>query len=257
MQYYVGIENTPYYHWQIELLIESFKLRNIENQLVVGVKEAPFENSIFDTHNITEHRNKIYFKEPYPSLFGMIAAQEKGILKQPFTYIHSDMLLIQQASEQGDENIIFHQRSYPDKKLEDTLDFLSRSRVPRMELGGVIVFQDVPISCFHDAWEKSKTLSKYVPDPIRGGLIASFLNHSEQLSFGSSHFESTLWQDEIKKESFLHYKHGLPPFFHKSHYKWNELFLCEDYPYETLLKHNPNQNTNHMQNVIKSYLRIS
>jgi len=256
MQYYVGIENVPYRHWQIELLIESFKLRNIENQLIVGVKECFPEKSVFDTRNITEHKNKIYFEEEYPSLFGMIAAQERGILKQPFTYIHSDMLLIQESIFKSDKNIVFHQRHYPDKKLEDTLKMFP-SKTPRIELGGVIVFQDVPISYFYDAWEKAKDMTNLVPDAVRGGLIMSYLDHFDKVTIEPSHFESTLWQDEIKKESFLHYKHGLPPSFHKKHYKWSELFLCDDYPFETLLKHNPNQNTNHMQNVIKSYLRIS
>lgn len=256
MQYYVGIENTSYYHWQIELLIESFKLRNIEDQLVIGVKECPPEKSVFDTRNITEHKNKIYFKEEYPSLYGMIAAQEKGILKQPFAYIHSDMLLIQQIAIKSDISLTFHYRDYPDDRLKKTLD-LFPANAPRIELGGVIVFQNTPISYFYDAWNRAKELTKFFPDAIRGGLITSFMNHFEKMTIEPSHFESTLWQDEIKNESFLHYKHGLPPFFHKKNYKWNELFLCDDYPYETLLKHNPNENTNHMQNVIKSYLRIS
>jgi hypothetical protein len=136
MQYFVSIENRPYHHWQIELLIESFKMRNLDHKLVIGVNEFEEKPSIFDIRNITEHKNKIYYNQIFHPLFGMIAAQEEGLLKQPFTFIHPDMLLIQPIVLNNKNNLTFHLRNYPDEKLTKTLDYFPKS-MPRIELGGV------------------------------------------------------------------------------------------------------------------------
>ena len=39
MNYFVNSENHPYYHWQLELLIESFKYNKCEESLLITVAE--------------------------------------------------------------------------------------------------------------------------------------------------------------------------------------------------------------------------
>ena len=40
MQYFVSAEKTPYFYWQLELLIYSFKRFGLEDQLVIGLAES-------------------------------------------------------------------------------------------------------------------------------------------------------------------------------------------------------------------------
>lgn len=37
MEYFVSAEDTSYHHWQLEFLIESFKLHKLQDKLVIAV----------------------------------------------------------------------------------------------------------------------------------------------------------------------------------------------------------------------------
>ena len=39
MQYFVSAENSSYFYWQLELLIESFLMQGMEKDLVIGLAE--------------------------------------------------------------------------------------------------------------------------------------------------------------------------------------------------------------------------
>jgi hypothetical protein len=58
MDYFVSIENTPYDLWQIELLIESFKINHLEDSLVIGMAGP---NPLL-TKNLLAHK-RIMFHE--------------------------------------------------------------------------------------------------------------------------------------------------------------------------------------------------
>ena len=54
MNYFTSIKNNYYFSWQIELLIESFKKHNIEDQLFISLDN----NEILDNcKNLKNHKN--------------------------------------------------------------------------------------------------------------------------------------------------------------------------------------------------------
>ena len=266
MRYFVGIENRAYHHWQIELLIESFRMLKMDERLIIGVGDCEPGPEPFDIRNLVGHKNKIAHKqEQIHSLFAMIVALESGILTQPFAYIHPDMLMVKPlVLDDKDTNIIYHKSNYPDLGLE-AIHKLFPKELPCLSMGGVVVFQNTPISYFKYAWNWAKQFSEQakndVPmsncDPIRAGLIASFYN-SKTLNAKADYFESTLWDYNLDYGCFIHYRHGLPPLFSKTHYYKipGEVILADKDPYKVLLDNNPTLATNYMQNVIRSYKGI-
>lgn len=60
MHFLVIAEDTPYYQWQVELLIESFKIKNLEDNLFLYLIKT--ENSVDAIKvNINQHKNLTYF----------------------------------------------------------------------------------------------------------------------------------------------------------------------------------------------------
>ena len=267
MRYFVGIENRAYHHWQIELLIESFRMLKMDERLVIGVGDCETGPEPFDIRNLVGHKNKIAHEQQQAhSLFAMVTALESGILTQPFAYIHPDMLMMKPlVLDDKDTNIIYHKSNYPDLELEATHK-LFPNELPCLSMGGVVVFQNTPMSYFHGAWnwakqfsEKAKNVAPLMNncDPIRAGLIAAFYANST-LSAKADYFESTLWSYSLNHGCFLHYRHGLPPLFSKNHYYKipGEVILGDKDPYKVLLNNNPTLATNYMQDVIRSYKGI-
>src|SRR5208283_4673566 len=101
MEYFVSAEDTSYHHWQLELLIESFKAHNLQEKLVIAVASNPEEKlidftanlkttkRIFMHDNIGRKRGFLPLNRPY-SLF---AAVSQGLVKLPVTLIDPDMIL--------------------------------------------------------------------------------------------------------------------------------------------------------------------
>ena len=60
MHFLTIAEDTPYYQWQIELLIESFKMKNLEDKLFIYLIKT--ENSVDGIkNNINNHPNLFYY----------------------------------------------------------------------------------------------------------------------------------------------------------------------------------------------------
>ena len=268
MRYFVGIENRAYHHWQIELLIESFRMLKMDERLIIGVGDCDPGPEPFDIRNLVGHKNKIAHEQQQAhSLYAMIAALENGILTQPFAYIHPDMLMVKPlVLDDENSNITYHKINYPDEKMEITRKLFS-DKLPWLSMGGVVVFQNTPMSYFYAAWNRAKQFlekAENAPfmrhcDPIRGGLIAAFYDHSKTLNAQASYFESTLWHYNLDHACFLHYRHGLPPLFSKTHYykiPGEVILLADKDPYKVLLNNNPTLATNYMHSVIRSYKGI-
>jgi len=96
MQYFVSFENNSKTRWQMELLWESMRLMNIQQELLVAVcpsnaKEValPYPHIVrFENHGDPLH---------FPALnkiMGLIAAIQKGALGLPFVLLEPDMFLL-------------------------------------------------------------------------------------------------------------------------------------------------------------------
>ena len=56
MEYFVSAGNKAYYHWQLELLIQSFKEYGIEDKLVVAISSS--EDPLYKNfcNNLKNHK---------------------------------------------------------------------------------------------------------------------------------------------------------------------------------------------------------
>jgi len=277
MQYFVSIENTPYHHWQVELLIESFKMQKLEDQLVIGVAKNDDSRGIW-SKNITAHKNKFLHENvgrdrkylPLNKTFAVIIALENGLLKQPFAMIHPDMILQNPLDFKEDttHNLIFDYSE--DENLKDKLESeilriksdigLSKDSVPWIPLGDVIAFlKDIPTAFFYRVGVRmEKLLDEYGPEKWaeRGAWILTMYDYLARISGMAKKMETSLLHD-TPEINFIHYKFGLPPVFHKKYFAYDyqgTIFtIGNDDPMEALLEQNPTSNTDFVQKVVRSY----
>ena len=273
MQYFVSIENTSYFYWQTELLLESFLMQNMQDDLIIGIAENDIPKLSKFSHNLVNHPN-IFFhsnegeKNEYKSLnrfYGLLAALTDGRLKCPFTLVHSDMILVKPVEEK-EENLVFH------PLYDDTVDSMTKPYIKEMaEIGGVtvedlpshipfngpIVFQDVPIELIWRAKNRTEVLLKENGPTFpceKVGWSLAFYEMLSSVAYGGEYMECSLIDPMSELNvNFVHYKHGIPPVFHKRHFTWDKPNLSGINPYEVLLEHNPTPATNFVQKVIRSY----
>lgn len=276
MQYFVSIENTPYHHWQVELLIESFKMKKMEDQLVIGVARTDDARGIW-SKNITNHKNKFLHENvgrdrnylPLNKTFSLIIALENGLLKQPFAVIHPDMVLRNPIEIKEDtHNLVFDYSE--DESLKDKIESeilkiksdigLPKDSVPWIPLGDVMVFmRDIPTAFFYRVGVRmEKLLDEHGPEKWieRAAWILTMYDYLARVNGIARKMETSLLHD-TPEVNFVHYKFGMPPVFHKKYfaydYKGTIFSIGKDDPMDALLEQNPTSNSNHVQEVVRSY----
>lgn len=274
MNYFVSIESKTYFLWQIQLLIQSFKLKNLDDDLIIGIAKnnEPVLNEY--SSNIVNHKNK-FLHENYAQtkgckyfnkFYSIILALNNGILKQPFALIHPDMLLYNPI-ENIKENFTFNatiEETFLKDKIKDDVKLILENRLQKnanwFSFGDVIVFNEVPIEFFYRTLEHLEILIKKYGinwNLQKAAMMLSFYEIYGKLKYEiNNNLEISLLQ-ENKEANFIHYKHGIPPVFSKLCYKYEGefgYFAAADGPYKVLLEHNPNSTTNYVQNVINTII---
>lgn len=282
MDYFVSAEDTPFYHWQLELLIHSFHLQGLRDSLVICLASATgpticdFRKLLMSHPRILLHDN-VGQQRGYRYLnkiYGITAALAQGMLKVPFCVIEPDMVMVRPV-ETGSYNISVQVK--PSLTLEECernglhldkyLQAAGKEKV-WMPLGSVYAFNNVPDQIFSRiadwiellVYENCKTKEEFAPwkHVDRAGWALGLMEYYGHLSFKSRHdFEMTLLDHRIN-HNFIHYSHGLPPVFSKFSYKYEppDHMASSDSPYLPLLEHNPTTSTNFLQQVVRSYLAL-
>ena len=62
MKYLVSMEKTDYHLWQIELLIESFKIQSLDEHLIIAVADNEKGIKYFNPKNLNKHKDKFLHK---------------------------------------------------------------------------------------------------------------------------------------------------------------------------------------------------
>lgn len=287
MEYFVSAEDTTYHHWQLELLIESFKLHGILDKLVIGVASNDEEKLVDYTHNIKTckrmflHEN-IGRKRGYLPLnrpYSLYAAISQGLIQQPLTLIDPDMILVSAIPDQP-ENVSFQLKplftsSYCEqnhcqvrkhikellklRKIEEdnTIDYW-------IPLGSLMTFRDVPPEFFSRVvewteileYERKKKCSGDWWHTERAAWTMTLLEYHGHLTYKGRHdYEMTLL-DSNQAHHFIHYEHGLPPIFSKHQFRYRppQCFTMGNL-FDVLLENNPTTTTNYMQAIVRSYLK--
>lgn len=286
MDYFVSAEDTAYHHWQLELLIESFQLNNLTDRLVIGIAQndddKPIDftfnlrkfSRIFSHDNMGRKRGCLPMNRPY----SVAAALEQKIIQQPFTLIDPDMMLVSQVSQRK-ENIVFQLNPlFTSDSIEPYVPVRKYVReilkIRKLEdadinywipLGSVMTFNDVPKDFFNRVveWTEILEFTRKKANPNtewwhteKVAWIMTLLEYHGHLSYkGVYDYEMSMLDNNVA-HNFVHYTHGLPPYFSKYHYKYNtpEAFAMGNL-FEVLLENNPTSTMGYVQEVVKSYLK--
>lgn len=279
MQYFVSAENTSYHYWQLELLIESFKINNLENDLYIFLAENDNPKIKGFSKNLINHKNRFQhenFGREHGCLslnrpFALFQALGSGCIKPPFAIIHTDMILRKPINdEEITEDIVVDSYTSPlmgygiEKDIKELLiarGFKDIEKVPaRIPTFGVMIFNSYVDETFWPLLiEKIKKFSAEKGDRYPAEYAAWELSFFELLgfySFSGKALSCSLLDTE--PFNFIHYKYGIPPIFNKKYFLDNNKILTSRVnPHDAMLEHNPTVNTNFLQKVINSYRKSS
>ena len=252
MDHLVCIENSTYHHWQIELLIQSFKIYGLQDSLVVAIAEN-YEPHFHDfTKNLTPHKRKFIHQNeggPLNRVLAIRTALDNGLIEQPFYLLHADMLLYRPINDEDLANVLYAPDPTPAPDLSQlTGDFV-------VNPGGVMRFKTVPRSFFTSVGEYMKQMTGKYELPLidKMGWMLAMFQYQHILEYKPAPYEVTLKHHDVVLP-FIHYRDGLPPHFNKQQYLFKSHFSMGASPFEALLETNPNSVTDYVQNVVKSYL---
>jgi hypothetical protein len=283
MQYLVSIENTNYFYWQIELLIESFLMNGLQDELVIAIAENDDPKIKGYSRNLVKHKNKIIHTNVGKDRNCLIANRFYAIrnlflsnqIKLPFTVIHADMIMKKPIDK-------YNQPADVVMNNYDVLkNYMTNSYIESIGLKQQLVdseamteqeIEDFPFSMpmiFNESMDTdffTKFLEKLVINleelitkkndfPIeRTCWTQTFLESMGFYSAAGSFLACDLMHAEDLDVPFIHYKNGIPPVFNKKFFKF-ERGRYMDGPYENLLENNPTENTEYLHQVIRSYMK--
>jgi hypothetical protein len=252
MNYYVSIENTYYHHWQLELLIESFKYHNIQDKLFVGIAEG---DGLFDKDylkNLQSHPNKMCH-ENYGDEIGrkdvnlycsLLSALEFSFLAPPVTLIHADMVLVKPLETPKDD-IIF--------SVDDSFDHLRTeveeyTNIPAwLPVGGVLTFNKDPIPLLNTIIARSQQVKH-----IKSAVMLGLYEHIYDNEVDGLPIETNLLHNEVES-NFIHYNKGVPPHFSKRHYNVGSILGNPKGPFAALSELNSTTNLRYVNKIIDRY----
>lgn len=252
MDYLVVIQNTPFFHWQAELLIESFKIANMQDSLVVGIVDID-EKITIDLKNIRNHKRK-FKSDNYPSDFIPInqayltyIALKKEIIKQPFALIHADTIFLKALSPiEGNISFSVNPHILNDFKTFDKI----------LPLGGIYQFNAVPDVFFERVMYNTNQLINKLDKALvnRAAWMQTLAEYTKGKVEGVP-TEVKMWENITKEASFIHYSKGYPPFFNKKMFSDTIFSLSADNVFNVLMdpENNITTSTNYMQQIVKSY----
>lgn len=285
MQYFVSVENASYFYWQLELLIESFNMLGLGDRLVVAMAENDSQKVGGFSSNIVRHANKFVHPNegrekgylPLNRVGAIRYALAYGALEFPFALVHSDMVVRRPLEEPADELpcvVLNNFDDYPPSE-EDVVKMEIGSDLDRLAAERGVERGDVPTVPFFSppvVFNRAfGSISDVFFSRLQNNMIsllerrgASFpcekaaweltLTESFQHCSVSGRFMSAPLMFDSDTPSFIHYRTGIPPVFHKKFYRFEDgVYLAGQGPYETIMENNPTVGTDFLQRVVKSY----
>jgi hypothetical protein len=285
MDYIVSAEDTPYHHWQLELLIESFKRHGQQARLLVALAPADGRRSPDFTRNITAHgrimthenvgrqRGYLYFNKPY----AVAAAVRGGLLRQPFAVIDPDMVLFAPLAPEADPVCFQVQPTLSLRLAADNLPGLrAHARALTgvddfwLPVGNVYAFNGAPEALFARAmgwaerlaFEGAKAQAE-AGQPVacwryleRAAWALAFMECLGRLGVRATHTYEMTMRDHGAGHNFVHYSHGQPPGFSKYQFKFEppDLLAAGRSPFAALAAETPTSTALYVRQVVDAYL---
>lgn len=285
MQYFVSAENTTYFYWQLELLIESFNMLGIGDSLVVAMAENDSQKVVGFSANIVRHRNKFVHQNegresgylPLNRVASLRYALANGILEFPFTLVHADMVIRSPVSDPDDDIPTVVLNNLDESAESDAgpvgeevsagvLRLSEERGVPAGEIPTVPFFS--PPAVFSKSFA---SLSDVFFSRLQTNMMSIFKRRGASFPCERAAWELTISESfqhcsvlgrflsapllfDSDEADFVHYRGGIPPVFHKKFFRYGDgVQLVGQGPYETMMEHNPSVGTDFLQRVLKSY----
>jgi hypothetical protein len=281
MEYFVSAENTPYYHWQLELLIESFKQNNCEDQLLVALAaaDAPTHNAF--CRNLLKHKN-VYAHQNIGELRGYKALNEiyavswsldNQMLKQPFAQISADVVLRRPLTisfNNAPEIIFDPDPFFTIEAAEDAIgpfwEWIDKSKedysTKWVPIGPIMIFNNIPSLIFQRTITIAESLALQqllAGKPIweHTKKLAWAINLSDYVGQIQLRGDYTLAMNMLSNggSPFIHYEHGLPPVFNKTMFQYSPPnFVSFGDPFEVLAANFPTPASHFISQLAQSNL---
>ena len=271
MEYFVSMENSGYFYWQVDLLLESFKAANVNGPLVGIAENNTSKKPAMFAKNILTHTSKFSHDNfgqeqgcpPLNKPYAIILALRNKLLSSHFAVIHPDMVLVNPLKE-NEENIVFHEQQ-PNEDFKKNIDpYIKEIADVRkidfkdfpdcIPIGGTIIFRDVDLTFFERVLARMAQLHKKhgnAFDIAKAAWVITIYEYLGKYSVKGVYLEKRLMDHEVEAD-LIHYRHGLPPLFSKKFYGFEDFQMMTD-PYQVLLEYNPSDATDYIQKLIRKY----
>jgi hypothetical protein len=287
MQYFVNVENTSYFYWQLELLIESMLIQGVQVQdnLVIAFSENDCPKIKDYSKNIVKYGIKTFFPNigrqtehlQANRIYTLQRLVKEGILKPPFTVLHSDMIMKNPIDSYNKPfDFVVNNYDISNEDVEKYFDDENNQKNIMKEnetIDNVSIFKELksyaPI-IFNESLDPEfleKFLTKLVLN-VRSLIESKGPEFPcEKVAWKKTFLEAvghytatgeTLACDLLQPDvdvPFIHYNRGIPPVFNKLFFKFEKPSLYYDGPFENLLQQNISETTNFVHQVIKSYIK--
>ena len=270
MQFVTIAENKPYFQWQIELLIESFKLLNLQDNLHIFLID---KNQKKFSKNLDNHKNCYYIQNKSPkfgfnyyNFFESIIFFKRNNPDKDFCLIDTDLIITNFDFSFFQDKNIFYQTEMVKKDYIDQV-FLSFFKKTVPQICSLIYFtKNLSLEFFYDSLMLCETfimelLKKVSFDVVENdynlfkyGLLTNIVN--QNLKAYTSFEVVGFPQNNLNKYMFLSYKHDVLPFFNKKSFlfeKDNVLSFYPEDPFKTLCNLPDFPNCIPLKKVAKAY----
>lgn len=271
MEFITIIENKPYYQWQIELLLESFKILGLKDNIsfyIIG-KNRKFFNKNIDNHKrcyyLSDNFKKFGFN--YYDFYQAIISFKNNNPDKDFCIIDSDCILVKNNFDFSfNKDIIFQAEVLKKEYVDFGLESLLKSKVHHI-CSFMYFSKKLNVDFFKNSLYITeqfimKILENYNseifendPHIFKYGVLLNSIIEKIQIEAATDIVNFP--QNNSLNNLLLSYKHDIQPFFKKSDYKFDEskLFsLHPQNPFVTLCNMPDYPNCIPLKIIAKSYL---
>jgi hypothetical protein len=277
MDFLVIAEDIPYYQWQIELLIESFKLQGLQDKLIIYLVRTT-ESVDAIKININKHENVIYYNSESLKTGSVNFDFHNCLLdykskneKNDFAIIDPDTLLKNFDYKIFDGNNILYQIDQSSNKDLELIFKIARSKYnfEFHKLSSVIYFNHIfDLKFFNSSY-------KILEDLVRISFFSSLFNESYKPNIDLYKYACMItgmsysvpivatykllnyaYEGYDHDVSFISYKHDIKPYFYKRNYYQSDFknlsFRYQD-PFQNLLDLPDFTYCSFIKNIVSSY----
>lgn len=256
MNYFVSIGDSYSHYWQINILINSFKKLNLQNNLFISVStDLNLKNNFLDCPNVYIFKNignvKQYLK--YNKWYCLYQLLNKDILKLPVTVLEPHTALIKDTDSLSG-NIIYNINNnflFNKKYIFENINFENSVSDNWIRLSDNLVFRSLDISFFSNILENMEIYSMFLDDYEnldKFCLMNSIWKNKVDNVVGLNNVESYLPQNELNY--ILDYNLGFKNIFQKSFFKDKNIQFSGDNIKDLMFKNRFNHCLNFFYSVM-------